>query len=427
MLPSARRIGSLVEWSGVQPGLPTLEVPLPNVAPRIRELPQLLEAVDKIRPVVEAGANESEKLRRLPDATAKALHEAGLFHMLLPREMGGLEADPVSQSEVIERLAYIDGSAAWCAFIGAGSTGFVAAQLPDAGIQDVLARSGGEWPVFAGSPATGGTAERVPGGYRITGRWAWASGIGHASWVQAGFMVMEKGEPARGENGLPLMLAAVIPVADLTVEDSWHTMGLRGTGSAHFSSPGITIPEHRTFPFLNPLARRGGVLFQLPVLGFFGPAFSGFFQGLGRRALDEITRIAQTKTRIMAGTRIAERGVFQRDLALADGKLRAARLLLHHELAALWQRLHDGRPPSELESNRVLFAFTHNAQAGVEAADMAFRYGGGEALFLESPLQRIKRDIEGGAQHILVGEHNFELLGKAMLGVTGATPAIGPR
>ena len=162
-------------------------------------------------------------------------------------------------------------------------------------------------------------------------------------------------------------------------------------------------------------------------LGFFGPAFSGFFQGLGRRALDEIAQIAQTKTRVMAGSRLAERGVFQRDLALADGKLRAARLLLHHELAALWQRLHDGRPASEIESNRVLFAFAHNAQMGVEAANMAFRYGGGEALFLESPLQRIKRDIEGGAQHILVGEHNFELLGKAMLGVSGATPAIQPR
>ena len=396
-------------------------------APRIPELPQLLEAVDKIRPVVEAGQAESEKLRKLPDATATALREAGLFHMLMPRAMGGFEVDPVSQSEIIERLAYIDASAAWCAFIGAGSTGFVAAQLPDSGIQDVLARSGGEWPVFAGSPATGGTAERVPGGYRITGRWAWASGIGHATWVQAGFMVMEKGEPVRGENGMPQMLAAVIPVADLNVEDSWHTMGLRGTGSAHFNSPGITVPEERTFDFLQPVARRGGVLFQLPVLGFFGPAFSGFFQGLGRRALDEIARLAQTKTRIMAGTRIAERGVFQRDLALADGKLRAARLLLHHELAALWQRLHDGRPASEIESNRVLFAFAHNAQTGVEATNMAFRYGGGEALFLESPLQRIKRDIEGGAQHILVGEHNFELLGKAMLGVSGATPAIQPR
>ncbi len=412
----------------MQPGLPpTLEARLSNIAPRIPELPQLLEAVDKIRPLIEAGADESEMLRKLPDATSTALQQAGLFHMLMPREMGGLEADPVSQSEVIERLAYIDGSAAWCAFIGAGSTGFVAAQLPDSGIQDVLARSGGEWPVFAGSPATGGTAQRVPGGYRITGRWAWASGIGHATWVQAGFMVMEKGEPARDENGMPLMLAAVIPVADLTVEDSWHTMGLRGTGSAHFSSPGITVPEHRTFTFLQPQARRGGVLFQLPVLGFFGPAFSGFFQGLGRRALDEIAHLAQTKTRVMAGTRLAERGVFQRDLALADGKLRAARLLLHHELAALWQRLHDGRAASEIESNRVLFAFAHNAQMGVEAADMAFRYGGGEAIFLASPLQRIKRDIEAGAQHILVGEHNLELLGKAMLGVSGATPAIGPR
>ena len=398
-----------------------------NVAPRIPELPQLLEAVDKIRPVIEAGQAESEKLRKLPAATATALREAGLFHMLMPRAMGGLEADPVSQSEVIERLAYIDASAAWCAFIGAGSTGFVAAQLPDSGIQDVLARSGGEWPVFAGSPATGGTAERVPGGYRLTGRWAWASGIGHATWVQAGFMVMEKGEPVRSESGIPQMLAAVIAVADLDVEDSWHTMGLRGTGSAHFNSPGITIPEERTFDFLQPVARRGGVLFQLPVLGFFGPAFSGFFQGLGRRALDEIARVAQTKTRVMAGTRLAERGVFQRDLALADGKLRAARLLLHDELAALWQRLHDRRPASEIESNRVLFAFAHNAQTGVEAANMAFRYGGGEALFLESPLQRIKRDIEGGAQHILVGEQNFELLGKAMLGVSGAAPAIQPR
>ena len=398
-----------------------------NVAPRIPELPQLVEAVDKIRPVIEAGQAESEKLRKLPAATATALREAGLFHMLVPRALGGLEADPVSQSEIIERLAYIDASAAWCAFIGAGSTGFVAAQLPDSGIQDVLAQSGGEWPVFAGSPATGGTAERVPGGYRLTGRWAWASGIGHATWVQAGFMVMEKGEPVRSESGIPQMLAAVIPVADLDVEDSWHTMGLRGTGSAHFNSPGITIPEERTFDFLQPVARRGGVLFQLPVLGFFGPAFSGFFQGLGRRALDEIARVAQTKTRVMAGTRLAERGVFQRDLALADGKLRAARLLLHYELAALWQRLHDRRPASEIESNRVLFAFAHNAQTGVEAANMAFRYGGGEALFLESPLQRIKRDIEGGAQHILVGEQNFELLGKAMLGVSGAAPAIQPR
>ena len=393
-------------------------------APRIRERAQLLDAADELRPVLEAGATESETLRRLPEATVRALHASGFFQMVMPRELGGLEADPVTQSEVIERIAWVDGSAAWCAFIGASSTGFVAAQLPDSGIRDVVARSGGAWPVFAGSPATGGTATRVPGGYRVAGRWAWASGIGHATWLQAGFLVMEGGEPARDENGAPMMRAAVFPVADVTVEDSWHTMGLRGTGSAHFNSPGLFVPEDRTYRFLDPKPRRGGVLFQLPVLGFFGPAFSGFFQGLGRRALDEVARIAQTKTRVMAGSRLAERAVFQRDLALADGKLRAARLLLHHELDALWQRLHTGRPATDLENNRLLFAFTHNAQTAARAADMAFRYGGGEAIFLASPLQRIKRDVEAGAQHILVGEQNLELLGKAMLGVGGASPGL---
>ena len=397
-----------------------------EVAPRIAELPQLLEAVDKIAPIIAAGAHESEQLRKLPQATVDAMDEAGIFHMIMPRELGGFEADPVSQSEVIERIAYTDGSAAWCGFIGAGSTGFVAAQLPDAGIDEVLDRSGGKWPVFAGSPSPAGVAERVPGGYRVSGRWAWASGIGHATWVHAGFMVMEKGEPVIGDNGMPLTLAAAIPVADLTVEDTWDTMGLRGTNSTHFSSPGITVPESRCFAFPFAVAQRGGAIFQLPVLGFFGPAFSGFPQGLARRALDEITEVAQTKTRIMVGTRLAERGVFHRDLALAHGRLRAARLLLHDELSALWQRLHDGVEASEVESNSLLFAFTYNSQTGTEAADMAFKYGGGEALFMGSPLQRIKRDIHAGAQHMLVGEHNFELLGKALLGVSAA-PLLQPK
>ncbi|MFO0690439.1 MAG: acyl-CoA dehydrogenase family protein [Myxococcota bacterium] len=393
-------------------------------APRSPERAQLLEAAAKLGPVLEAGTVASESLRRLPEATVAALHASGFFRMLLPREMGGLEVDPVTQSEVIEQVAQADGSAAWCAFIGASSSGFVAAQLPDTGIREVVERAGGAWPVFAGSPATGGTATRVPGGYQVAGRWAWASGIGHATWLQAGFMVVENGEPAHDENGAPMMRAAVFPVADVHVEDSWHTLGLRGTGSAHFNTPGIFVPEERTYRFLDPTPRRGGVLFRQPVLGFFGPAFSGFFQGLGRRALDEIARVAQTKTRVMAGSRLAERAVFQRDLALADGRLRAARLLLHHELDALWQRLHADRPATDLENNRLLFAFTHNAQTAVEAADMAFRYGGGEAIFLSGRIQQIKRDVEAGAQHILVGDQNLELLGKAMLGLGGSRPGL---
>lgn len=390
---------------------------MPGSAPRIAELPELIEAVDKIRPVVEAGAVESEGLCALPQATLEAIRETGIFHMIVPRELGGLEADPVTQSEVIERLAYFDASAAWCGFIGAGSTGFVAANLPQAGLEEVLAHNGGRWPVFAGSPTPTATARRVPGGFEVAGRWGYASGIRHADFVFAGFMVEDEGEPARDAHGVPLALAGAIPISEVDVEDTWDTMGLRGTGSTHFSSPGVFVPEQRTFGFPMSVPQRGGAVFRLPVLGFFGPAFSGFPQGVARRALDEIMEIAQTKTRIMAGVRLAERGVFQRDLALADGNLRAARLLLHHELDALWQRLHDGVEGEALDSARLLYSFSHNAQTASDAVDMAFRYGGAEALYRTGRLQRLKRDMNSAAQHILVGEHNFESLGRAMLGL----------
>ena len=233
---------------------------------------------------------------------------------------------------------------------------------------------------------------------------------------------MERGEPVRNEQGAPMALAGAIPVSEIEVEDTWDTMGLRGTGSTHFSSQGVVVPEHRTFAFPFSQAQRGGAIFQLPVLGFFGPAFSGFPQGVGRRALDEIAGLAQEKKRIMAGVRLAERGVFHRDLASADGNLRAARLLLHEELGALWQRLHDGKESAEIDSGRLLHAFAHNSQAGIAATSMAFGYGGATAAFRSERLQRLKRDMDVGGQHMLVGEQNYEILGRAMLGVPGPSP-----
>jgi len=111
--------------------------------------------------------------------------------------------------------------------------------------------------------------------------------------------------------------------------------------------------------------------------------------------------------------------VFHRDLALADGNLRAVRLLLHKELGALWQRLHDGQEQSAVDAGRLLFSFSHNSQVAADVVDMAFRYGGAEATFRSARLQRLKRDMHVAAQHILVGEHNFEILGRAMLGIPG--------
>ena len=159
-----------------------------QAAPRIPEHDQLLKGVEEIGDVIMANADAAEKLRRLPEASIDALEQADIFRMMVPRELGGYEADPVTQHEVIDRLAYFDAAAGWCGFIGAGSSAFAAGNIPEDGLQEIQATltGGAQWTRFAGSPIPVGRATPVEGGYRVSGRWPWASGIHHCSWVFAG-------------------------------------------------------------------------------------------------------------------------------------------------------------------------------------------------------------------------------------------------
>lgn len=386
-------------------------------APRIPERDALLEAVEKIAPVVRANAARADVLRHLPPETVEAIDDAGLFRCIQPRALGGLEADPLTQHEVIEALAYHDGSAAWCAFIGAGSSAFAAAMVPDDGFDEIRASlpAGRDWPRFAGSPPPNGRAEPVDGGYRISGRWGWASGVHHSEWVFVGTAVLADGEPQATALGMPVARVMVMPRSELTVEDTWHTAGLRGTGSTHLSCEDVFVPEHRSFDFPFPTPQRGGAIFRLPVLGFFGPAFSGFPQGLARRAIDEVLGLAAGKRRVGQTTALAERGVFHRDTGLADARRRAAAALVRDELTALWRRIHGEVESSALDSARLLQAFTNNAEASAEICEYGYRYAGGDAAYEGHPLQRNVRDIRVGMQHVLVGEHNHEALGRALL------------
>ena len=390
-------------------------------APRIPERDQLLKAVDEIGEVIRANADRSEELRQLPPESVEALEHAGIFRMVLPRELGGYEADPVTQHEVIDRLAYHDASAGWCGFIGAGSSAFAAANIPDAGLEEVQSTLSGSdtWTCFAGSPVPSGRATAVEGGYRVSGRWPWGSGVHHSPWVFAGAAILEDGEVALTDIGIPNSRLMVMPATDIEIEDTWHTSGLRGTGSAHFRGEDIFVPEHRTIAFPFPEPFRGGALFRLPVLGFFGPAFSGFPQGVGRRALDEIVSLARTKTRMGQESAVSERAVFQHELGNASTRLRAAGTLVRHELEILWDDLHDGVEPSVVDTARRLAAFTQNAETATLAAEFAYRHGGGDALFTSSPLQRALRDIRAADQHMLVTTNNYEMLGKGIVDETG--------
>src|SRR5262245_24506444 len=218
----------------------------------------LLQAVDNVRDILVAHAEETEALRTLAPASVAALRESGLFTLKLPAVLGGAEADPVTQVEVIESVSYIDPSTGWSLMIGAGG-GSLCAFLPDEAIERMFA--GGKIPTIAGSFTPGGRATPVAGGYRVTGRWSWAGGIGHAEWVGAVTLV------ERQDGGPPEARFVMVPVSAVEVHDMWHVAGLKGTGSCDFSMTDLFVPQGFTFDLQVFQPQRGGPLYRLGLPG----------------------------------------------------------------------------------------------------------------------------------------------------------------
>ena len=296
---------------------------------RIEKRRVLLEAVDHVRDILAANAEEAEALRTLPAASVTALRESGLFALKLATVLGGAEADPVTQIEVIEAVSYIDPSAGWNLFIGAGG-GSLCAFLPEEAITQMF--RDGRRPTLAGAFKIGGKAVPVDGGYRVTGRWAWASGIRHAEWVAAHVLVERPG------SNRPEPRLVMAPASDITILDTWHVAGLKGTGSCDFSMTDCFVPEGFTFDSQAMQPQRGGPLYQLGLPGLLVNELAGFSLGVGRRALNTIIDLAHTKRRGYGKPiPLAERAVFQRVLGESDLRLRAARGLILETFEKAWQ------------------------------------------------------------------------------------------
>jgi alkylation response protein AidB-like acyl-CoA dehydrogenase len=373
----------------------------------------LLQAVDSVRDILAAGADEAEAIRTLPQASITALREAGLFALKLPAVLGGAEADPVTQIEVIEAVSYIDPSAGWNLFIGAGG-GSLCAFWPDEAIEQMF--RGGRIPTLAGAIMPG-RAVPVDGGYRITGRWSWASGIRHAEWVGAHVLVERKG------GGPPESRQAALPAAAVEIHDTWHVAGLKGTGSCDFSATDLFVPEGFTFDLRAMQPQRGGPLYQLGLPGLLVNELAGFSLGVGRRALDAIIDLAQTKRRGYGKQLpLAERAVFQRTIGESDLQLRAARGLVLEIFEKAWTTVCAGRRPEPQLQVEMRSATTLVTDVALEVTTRAFRYGAGTAIRLDNVLQRCLRDLQVGATHLMVSDSTYEQHGQCLLGLPGIDP-----
>ena len=243
----------------------------------------IVQATRALMPRIRECADQIEREGRLPAELVRALAEAGVFRMLAPRAIGGAEVDPLTQLEVVETLSQADGSVGWCAMIGSGG-GWMTAFLPREVGYELVGRD--PYFVQAGSLGLppGARAVAVDGGYRVSGRWAFASGCLHAKWLNGHTVVLDGDTPRLRPDGSPVTRVMIFPADEAKIIDTWSVMGLRGTGSNDFEVQDLFVPAERSFALFGDQPYHDGPLYRAR---FFFLAHAAHALGIARAAIDE--------------------------------------------------------------------------------------------------------------------------------------------
>lgn len=382
---------------------------------REEKLQSLLAAVKSVSETVEAAADEAEAIKTLPKATIDAVDDAGLLRLKLPAIFGGAEADPVTQTEVIEALSYVDASAGWCLMIGASSIAIPAAFLSNEGVAEVFPR--GRVPRASTAFMPTGTARPQESGYLLHGRWAFASGIRHADWINLGALVADD----RGE-GPPPHRMFTLPTTKAHIHDNWDVIGLQGTGSCDVSVENAFVPASMSYDLLHDAPKRGGPLYRLGIPAFFANEHAAFAFGVARRALDTIVAMSKESRRGIPPTRLVERGTFQKAVGECDLKLRAARALVMELNERAWETVVAGVTPDLQLQTALRSSGAYATAIAVDIITQAYHYAGGSAVYASHILQRCLRDIHTATQHLMVSDSAYEQHGKLVLGLPEVHP-----
>ena len=378
---------------------------------------ELLAEVEAVAPILTEHALHSEKLGRLDEPTVEGLRKTRLLRFACPRDLGGDEADPVIVMEILEAVTRIDGSAGWTLGILALTSAMAGAFLPVKTAQQIFAKG---VPPMAGMIGPRGKAEPVDGGYRVTGRWAFGSGIHHADWVIAGALLSGQPLPA----GIRMVL---LPQGQVVIHDNWQVAGLKGSGSCDYSIENVFVPDEMTFPFMDAIlgnAVTGGAALRLGLPAFVAGFHMAIALGIARRALDEITEQAVEKGRGSPPSPLPTHPHFQFALGKAELQLASARALALQVLSSAWTEARAGRVPPPAMQAEARAAAVYITEVAQRVTTVAFQSAGGGALFDTNPLQRCFRDVHAAGQHFVVSQSAHRALGQFKLAQPDANPML---
>jgi alkylation response protein AidB-like acyl-CoA dehydrogenase len=383
----------------------------------------LVAGARAMAPLIEEGRARMDAERRLPPPIVGALQELGALRMAVPAELGGPELDPVTQVRIVEELSRLDGSVGWCVMIAAAASYVPGFLSPEAarrwfGPADAC---------MAGQLAPTGRAERVGGGYRVTGRFRFASGSAHATMMLAGCLVYDGDQVVRTASGRPEMRTAILRPSECTIIDTWHTTGLWGTGSNDYVVEDRFVADGDTWDPSGGM-QRTEPLYRYPPM-FLVP-HAGVPLGIARAAIDTVLELAGNKeaypgaARTGRGPTLADEGQTQEAVAIAEATLGGSRAFTYATIEELWDLMQRGErvPPRQRALYRIMM--THSHQQAKAVVGSMYDVASTSSIFRGNPLERLMRDILTACQHRMIHPKIYRPAGRMLLGMESGDPLV---
>jgi len=368
-----------------------------------------------MRPIIEEYRAEGDRLRRLPDAIARAFFDADVFRLLLPPELGGQDIDPITFYDLVEEISSYDGSVGWNYSLGITSS-ITVGDLPIEHYRRIYATPDC---CVAGSASPPGRAVADKDGYRLTGRWAWASGIHQSKWITLNAFLYDGDKPRTDPRGMPQALWFVVPKDAGTVLDTWHTGGMRGTGSTEFElTNAFVAAEMGTHPFPeNPNA-------PYPILRM-PPTFLGFnhvcaLTGIAKSAINALKALGG-KVSMMGGS-LRDNPQTHYAVAKAEAMIESCDLSIKEAFRPLWAKVVAGERPSAEMRARVHRAVALGTESAQQAVQLCYTAAGGTAIFESAPFEKALRDVNAAASHITLRRIFMEESGRVAFGIAPQNP-----
>ena len=372
-----------------------------------------LETARKLQPMIRAAAGEIEAARELPRPVFEALADAGLFHLAVPRAIGGAEIDLPTYVQVIEELGKADASTAWIVNQGAIFATY-AARMP----RDVARTIWIDTPrsVVANTPAPSAQAVVVPGGYRVTGRQGFSTGCRHAAWIAPHAQIIDNGQ-VRLERGLPETRYMFVPVGEAELLDTWKVRGMRGTGTHHFAVQDVFVPAERTVlsataPLLEP-----GPLYKIPRTLCFASGDAAVALGMARTCLEAFFELAGSKTPRAMPALLRDQSLVQVHVGQAEAALRSGRAFLMETVREVWTTVASSGALTLDQRATLRLATTHGIRLAARVIDTVYNAAGATAAYDDHPIQRHFQDIHVITQHLQGRLAHYELVGRHILGL----------